>query len=72
MTPERLRLVIFDCDGVLVDSEGPSNQLVAREVTALGWPITTAESRALFIGRRLSDIPAARCRRTGSTGCATS
>ena len=28
VTPSLLRLVIFDCDGVLVDSEGPSNRLV--------------------------------------------
>jgi HAD superfamily hydrolase (TIGR01509 family) len=53
-----LRLVIFDCDGVLVDSEGPSNRLVAEEITALGWPMTGAESQALFVGRRLTDIPA--------------
>ncbi len=58
MTPEPLRLVIFDCDGVLVDSEGPSNRVVAQEITALGWPMTAAESCALFVGRRLSDIPA--------------
>ena len=57
MTPEPLRLVIFDCDGVLVDSEGPSNRLVAQEITLLGWPMTTAESTALFIGKPLSDIP---------------
>ena len=57
MTPEPLRLVIFDCDGVLVDSEGPSNRLVAAEVTALGWPMTTEQSCQLFVGRRLSDIP---------------
>ncbi len=57
MTPEPLRLVIFDCDGVLVDSEGPSNRVVAQEITALGWPMTTAESCTLFVGRRLSDIP---------------
>lgn len=58
MTPQKLGLVIFDCDGVLVDSEGPSNRLVAEEITALGWPMSAAESQALFIGRRLSDIPA--------------
>ncbi len=58
MTPQKLRLVIFDCDGVLVDSEGPSNRVVAEEITALGWPMTTQESCALFIGLRLSDIPA--------------
>jgi HAD superfamily hydrolase (TIGR01509 family) len=58
LTQAPLRLVIFDCDGVLVDSEGPSNRVVAEEITALGWPMTTAESQALFVGRRLSDIPA--------------
>ena len=57
MTPEPLRLVIFDCDGVLVDSEGPSNRVVAEAITELGWPMSTAESCTLFIGRRLSDIP---------------
>ena len=57
MTPQPLLLVIFDCDGVLVDSEGPSNRVVAEAITAIGWPMTTEESCALFIGRRLSDIP---------------
>ena len=58
MTPQPLSLVIFDCDGVLVDSEGPSNRVVAQEITALGWAMTAAESYGLFVGRRLSDIPA--------------
>ncbi len=57
MTRLPLRLVIFDCDGVLIDSEGPSNRVVAEEVTALGWPMTTSESCAHFIGHRLSDLP---------------
>jgi len=52
-----VKLVIFDCDGVLIDSEGPSNQVVADEITKLGWPMTLAESTALFVGYRLSDIP---------------
>ncbi len=58
MTKLPLRLVIFDCDGVLVDSEGPANRVVAEAITALGWPMTTGQSCALFIGLRLSDIPA--------------
>ena len=57
MTRERLRLVIFDCDGVLVDSEAVANRVVAEEVTALGSPMTLAESTALFMGLRLSDMP---------------
>jgi beta-phosphoglucomutase-like phosphatase (HAD superfamily) len=52
-----LRLVIFDCDGVLIDSEASSSRVVAQEITALGLAMTTAESLALFVGRRLSDIP---------------
>ena len=57
MTPQPLRLVIFDCDGVLVDSEGPSSRVTAREVSLLGWPMTPAEAMARFTGLRLSDLP---------------
>ena len=52
-----IRLVIFDCDGVLIDSEGPSNRVVAAEITKLGWPMTEADSTALFVGYQLADIP---------------
>jgi HAD superfamily hydrolase (TIGR01509 family) len=51
-----LRLVIFDCDGVLVDSEEPSNRLLAEEFTALGWPMTLEQATALFVGSTLPDI----------------
>lgn len=51
-----LRLVIFDCDGVLVDSEGPSNRAVAEEITLLGWPMDEAEATRRFIGYQLKDI----------------
>lgn len=54
--PEPLRLVIFDCDGVLVDSEAPSNRVVAEELTRLGWPMTTEESLARFMGCSLSSM----------------
>ena len=57
MTPSPLRLVIFDCDGVLVDSEGPAAKVVAREVGLLGWPLTPDEAMVRFMGLRLSDIP---------------
>lgn len=33
-------LVIFDCDGVLIDSEPVSRALLAEEARALGWDIT--------------------------------
>jgi beta-phosphoglucomutase-like phosphatase (HAD superfamily) len=51
-----LSLVIFDCDGVLVDSEMTINRVLAREITALGWSLTPAQSQAIFLGLSLSDI----------------
>ena len=51
-----LRLVVFDCDGVLIDSEGLSNRVVAQELGELGWPITGEQSERLFIGMSLPDM----------------
>jgi HAD superfamily hydrolase (TIGR01509 family) len=45
-----LRLVIFDCDGVLIDSEALCNRLIAEVLTADGLPITPAECEQRFIG----------------------
>jgi HAD superfamily hydrolase (TIGR01509 family) len=44
-------LVIFDCDGVLVDSELVSNRVLAEAFTAIGLPMTVAESMHHFLGR---------------------
>jgi HAD superfamily hydrolase (TIGR01509 family) len=52
----RLRLVIFDCDGVLIDSEGIANRTIAEELTALGWAMDEAECRSLFLGWTLADM----------------
>lgn len=65
MTPLPLRLLIWDCDGVLVDSEGPANRVAAEEVTRLGWPMTQQESMDAFVGLRLSDMPPLIEARTG-------
>ena len=45
-----LELVIFDCDGVLIDSEALCNRIVAEILTADGWPMTAAECEHRFIG----------------------
>lgn len=45
--------VLFDCDGVLADSEGLVNGLVARDLTARGWPMTGAEAAEHFLGMAL-------------------
>jgi beta-phosphoglucomutase-like phosphatase (HAD superfamily) len=45
-----LELVIFDCDGVLIDSEALCNRIVAGIVTAEGWTMTAEECEHRFIG----------------------
>ena len=46
-------LVIFDCDGVLVDSERISVRIDVRVLAELGWPLTEAEvSSASWAARR--------------------
>lgn len=55
MTLQPLRLVIFDCDGVLVDSEPASRRVLAAEAARLGWAITETDVRG-FTGLRWSDL----------------
>ncbi|WP_295815004.1 HAD family phosphatase [uncultured Nitratireductor sp.] len=49
-------LVIFDCDGVLVDTESLANQRLAEILTEHGLPITMAESRKRFMGRTMKSV----------------
>jgi HAD superfamily hydrolase (TIGR01509 family) len=49
-------LVIFDCDGVLVDSEAISNEVLARVLTREGLPTTLREARRDYQGLLLADI----------------
>lgn len=51
-----LELVIFDCDGVLVDSEVISNRVLARRLTAIGLPRTLAQTRREYQGLLLDEI----------------
>ncbi len=44
-------LVIFDCDGVLVDSERLAVRIEAEVLATLGWPLTKAEIVDRFVGR---------------------
>lgn len=47
----RFDLVIFDCDGVLVDSERLTVGVEARILTELGWPHTAEDVVSRFMGR---------------------
>jgi HAD superfamily hydrolase (TIGR01509 family) len=44
-------LVMFDCDGVLVDSERISVRIDVRVLGELGWPMSEAEVVERFVGR---------------------
>jgi beta-phosphoglucomutase-like phosphatase (HAD superfamily) len=53
-------LVIFDCDGVLVDSDLISLRIQAKHITALGLPTTYEDCVRDFLG---IGVPATRTRR---------
>ena len=45
-----IELVIFDCDGVLVDSERLANRVLAELLTEVGLTTSTEESIATYMG----------------------
>ena len=49
-------LIIFDCDGVLVDSEAIGNKFIAEALTALGIETSTDEALGEFLGGKLTQI----------------
>jgi HAD superfamily hydrolase (TIGR01509 family) len=54
-----LGLVIFDCDGVLIDSEALCNREVAAELRRQGWDLSATECHRLFVGLTFADTQAA-------------
>jgi HAD superfamily hydrolase (TIGR01509 family) len=49
-------LVVFDCDGVLVDSERLAIRVEAEVLCELGWEITEAEVAERFVGTTLAEM----------------
>lgn len=49
-------LVIFDCDGVLVDSERLANEVLARALARYGLPLTIDECMAMFVGLSMAAV----------------
>ncbi|MDH6116700.1 HAD family hydrolase [Kitasatospora sp. GAS204B] len=60
-------LVIFDNDGVLVDSEPISNRLLAEYLTGLGFPITVEDSYRELMGRASHAVRELVAERFGAT-----
>lgn len=46
-----LELVIFDCDGVLIESERLAVKVDVQVLRELGWPLSEAEVIERFVGR---------------------
>jgi HAD superfamily hydrolase (TIGR01509 family) len=52
----QLALVIFDCDGVLIDSESLCDRMVSDDLVRQGWSLTPADCHRLFLGLTFPDI----------------
>lgn len=49
-------LVIFDCDGVLVDSEPLSNQVMVANLARYGLYLTADECHRIFTGKTMPEV----------------
>ena len=47
--------VLFDCDGVLVDSEPVTNRILTSMLGELGWCLTVEETMRIFVGKAVKD-----------------
>lgn len=50
------KLIIFDCDGVLVDSEPVTTKIIAANLTRYGLGISETEVETLFVGGTLKGV----------------
>jgi HAD superfamily hydrolase (TIGR01509 family) len=51
-----MKLIVFDFDGVIADSEVLANGVLADFLTELGVPMTVEESMQRFMGKRAEDL----------------
>lgn len=55
MTDFPFDAVLFDCDGVLVDSEPITNRVLAKMLSEMGWQISADECMRIFTGKAVKD-----------------
>lgn len=53
---QKPKLVIFDCDGVLVDSEVIGNTIMAKSLSAHGLVVSVKECMDLFVGATMAGV----------------
>ena len=63
--PTKFDAVLFDCDGVLVDSEAITIGVLRDMLAELGWEMSLADCMRLFIGKAVKDEVATIESRTG-------
>ena len=66
MTALSFDAVLFDCDGVLVDSEPITNGVLVQMLGELGWPLSLEECMRIFVGKAVKDEMAMIEARTGA------
>jgi len=62
----RLTAVIFDCDGVLIDSEGLASRVEAELLRDLGLNLSVEETQRLFLGKTVDGVLDVIAARTGT------
>jgi HAD superfamily hydrolase (TIGR01509 family) len=55
----KFEAILFDCDGVLVDSEPITNTVLRDMLAEAGWSLTSAECMDFFVGKAVRDERAA-------------
>ena len=51
----KFEAILFDCDGVLVDSELITNGVLRDMLDESGWRMTLAECMRFFVGKAVRD-----------------
>ncbi len=67
MTNSTFDAVLFDCDGVLVDSEPITNGVLRDMLEEAGWTLSPDECMRLFIGKAVKDEARLIHSKTGKT-----
>ncbi|GLR67672.1 hydrolase [Acidocella aquatica] len=49
-------MIIFDCDGVIIDSEGIASTICARDISERGWEMTAQQAQDYFLGMSITDM----------------
>jgi len=63
----KFEAVLFDCDGVLVDSEPITNRVLREMLGELGWQLTQDECMRHFVGKSLKEELSIIAAETGRT-----